>query len=304
MILVVGATGVLGREVVSQLLATGHRVRALTRSPWRSDGVHHPNLETVQGDLIDRASILRASKGIDSIFAGAHALMGSGRHSSRAVDYLGHRALIDVAKSCGVKRFVYVSARGATLDHPVDFFRTKARVENYLKASGLQFSILRPSAFMESHVHQLLGKHLLERGTAKIYGTGRNSINFVAARDVAAFAIMALSARTASNEIIEIGGPSNLSKLEIAETYLRMSGRSGKVQCVPTALLRLMCPIVRPFNPVLGRLLAMSIWNDTSDQTFDSTALGSNCHIKFTRLDDFIRNQVHMASLGSADVRL
>ena len=304
MILVVGATGVLGREIIPHLLARGHRVRALTRRPWRADAVQHPNLEPAQGDLIDRASIVRASEGIDSILASAHALMGTGRHSSRAVDDLGHRTLIDVAKVCGVRRFVYVSARGATLEHPVDFFRTKARVENHLKGSGLQFSILRPSAFMESHVHQLLGKPLLERGTAKIYGTGRNSINFVAARDVAAFAVMALNGQTAGNETIEIGGPGNLSKLEIAETYLRLSGRPGKVQCVPTALMRLMCPLVRPFNPVLGRLLAMSIWNDTTDQTFDPKALSRNYQIKFTRLEDFIREQIDMASLGSTDVRL
>ena len=304
MILVVGATGVLGREVVPQLLETGHRVRVLTRRPWRADGVQHPNLEPVQGDLIDRASIVRAGKGVDAIFASAHALMGTGRHSSRAVDDLGHRTLVDVAKSCGVKRFVYVSARGATLQHPVDFFRTKALVENHLKGSGLQFSILRPSAFMESHVHHLLGKQLLERGTAKIYGAGRNSINFVAARDVAAFAVMALNTQTVSDEIIEIGSPCNLSKLEIAETYLRLSGRPGKVQCVPTALMRLMCPIVRPFNPVLGRLLAMSIWNDTTDQTFDPTALSKKYQVKFTRLEDFIREQIDMASLGPTDVRL
>ena len=304
MILVVGATGVLGREVIPQLLATGHRVRVLTRGPWRADGVQHPNLESVQGDLIDRTSLVRASKGIDSIFASAHALMGTGTHSSRAVDYQGHCTLIDAAKFCGVRRFVYVSARGATLEHPVDFFRTKALVENHLKESGLQFSILRPSAFMESHVHQLLGKQLLERGTAKIYGTGRNPINFVAARDVAAFAVTALNTQAAGNEIIEIGGPCNLSKLEIAETYLRLSGRPGKVRCVPTALMRLMCPVVRPFNPVLGRLLAISIWNDTTDQTFDPKPLGGNNQIKLTRLEDFIREQVGMASRGPTDVRL
>jgi uncharacterized protein YbjT (DUF2867 family) len=299
MILVVGATGVLGGEVVRQLLASGQSVRALTRRPRSAEGLRHPNLETVQGDLLDRASIIRAANGVDALLASAHALMGTGMYSSRAVDDLGHRTLIDVAKYSGVKRFVYISARGAALEHPVDFFQTKARIENHLIASGLQFSILRPSAFMESHVHQLLGKNLLERGTTRIYGDGRNSINFVAARDVAAFAIMALNNQTARNEIMEIGGPCNLSKREIAEAYLRLSGRRGKIQCVPTALMRLMCPLVRPFNPVLGRLLAMSIWNETADQTFDAGALAGNYQMRFTRLEDFIREQVGSAPPAS-----
>jgi uncharacterized protein YbjT (DUF2867 family) len=300
-ILVVGATGVLGREVVRRLLASGHRIRALTRRPWGADGLQHPQLETVRGDLIDRASLVSASNGIDAILASAHALTGTAMHSSRAVDDLGHRTLIDVAKFSGVKRFVYISARGATLEHPVDFFRTKARIENHLKASGLNFSILRPSAFMESHVHQHLGKHLLERGTTKIYGDGRNAINFVSARDVAAFAVMALSNQTAGNEVMEIGGPCNVSKREIAETYLRLSGRLGKVQCVPTALMRLIYPLVRPFNPVLGRLLAMSIWSDTTDQTFDAGELGENYQMQFTRLEDFVREQIGSAPLATTD---
>jgi uncharacterized protein YbjT (DUF2867 family) len=304
MILVVGATGVLGREVVRQLLASGQRVRALARHPRGADGLQHPKLETVRGDLIDRTSILSACNGIDALLAGAHALLGTGRHSSRAVDDLGHRTLIDAAKHSGVKRIVYISARGATLDHPVDFFQTKARIENHLRASGLQFSILRPSAFMESHVHQLLGKALLERGSTRIYGSGRNPINFISARDVAAFAVMALNDQMASDEIMEIGGPSNFSKREIAETYLRLSGRTGKVHSVPTALMRLMCPIVRPFNPVLSRLLAMSIWNDTSDQTFDAEALAKNYQVRLTHVEDFIREQIDRAAPASTGVRL
>lgn len=303
MILVLGATGALGREAVRQLLASGHRVRAVTRRAWTADNPQHPMLETVRGDLIDRASLVSACNGIDALLASAHSLMGTGRYSSRTVDDLGHRTLVDVAKYSGVKRFVYISARGATLEHPADFFQTKARIEDYLEASGLSFSILRPSAFMESHVHQLLGKPLLERGSTKIYGDGRNSINFVSARDVASFAVMALNDQTTRDKIIEIGGPSNASKREIAETYLRLSGRPGNVQCVPTALMRLMCPIVRPFNPVLGRLLAMSIWLDTTDQTFDASALSGIHQIRFTRLEDFIREQVDRAPLTSTGVR-
>jgi uncharacterized protein YbjT (DUF2867 family) len=300
MILVVGATGALGREAVRQLLASGHRVRALTRTPRSADDVQHRNLEVVRGDLIDRASIVGACNGIEALLASAHSLLGNGRHSSLAVDDEGHRMLIDVAKTSGVRRFVYISARGATPAHPVDFFQTKARIENHLKSSGLSYSILRPSAFMESHVHRFLGKQLLERGSTKIFGDGRNSINFVCARDVAAFATMALNDPTVRDEIIEIGSPCNMNKREIVAIYLRLSGRPGKVQYVPTVLMRLICPIVRPFNPVLGRLLAMSIWGETTDQTFDASALVKNYRGVFTPIEGFIQEQIDRARATQA----
>jgi uncharacterized protein YbjT (DUF2867 family) len=292
MILVVGAAGALGREAVLRLLASGQRVRALTHRRWNGDGIQHPNLEVIHGDLIDRASIVAACEGAEALLASAHSLLGTGRHSSHAVDDVGHRTLIDVAKASGVQRVVYISARGAAIDHPVDFFRTKARIENYIKSSGLRFSILRPSAFMESHVHQLLGKPLLERGSTTIYGDGRNAINFVCAGDVAAFAVRALIDQRSEDGTLEIGSPYNMSKREVAATYLRLSGRPGKIRCVPTALMRLMRPITRPFNPVLARLLAMSIWNDTTDQTFDLKALVKNHQVEFASIEDFVRKQI------------
>jgi len=290
-ILVVGATGVLGREVVAQLTASGHEVRALTRRGWYTEAVQHPKLEIVQGDLIDRTSLAGACRGVDAVLAAAHSLRGTGKHSSQAVDDLGHRTLIDTAKDSNVKRFVYMSARGAKPDHTVDFFRIKSGVEQYLKSSGLSHSILRPSPFMESHVHQLLGRDLLERGSTKIHGDGTNAINFVSARDVAKFAVIALNNQSAA-EIGEIGGPNNLSKREVAETYLRLSGRTGKVQCVPTMLMRAMRPIVQPFNPVLARLLAMSIWLDTTDQTFDARTPDTSYLIAPTSIEDFIREKI------------
>jgi uncharacterized protein YbjT (DUF2867 family) len=74
------------------------------------------------------------------------------------VDDRGHRNLIAAARAAGVQRFVYVSAHGAAPDHPVDFFRTKHAIEEALAASGLDAVSMRPTAFMEQHVHLFNGK--------------------------------------------------------------------------------------------------------------------------------------------------
>jgi len=86
MILVVGATGALRREVSRQLLAAGHSVRVVVRRQEQAADLQRQGIEVVLGDLIDPASLARACQGIDAALASAHALMGTGQHSSDAVD--------------------------------------------------------------------------------------------------------------------------------------------------------------------------------------------------------------------------
>jgi NADH dehydrogenase len=273
MILIVGVSGVLGRETARQLLAGGHQVRGLTRSPDRAGDLSELGVEIVQGDLIDRASLEKACQGAEAVLACAHQLMGSGKYTSAAVDDEGHRALIDAAKATGVKHFVYTSIQNVSPNHPVDFGRTKAKVEDYLQSSGLSYTILRPPAFMEWHVHKLLGKSILETGKATIFGSGNNPTNYMAGRDVAHLAVVALTDPRMRNRIIEMGGPDNVTKNQIAEMYGRFSGKKPKVRYVPTGMMKVMAPMMRPVQPVISRLMLMSVWADTNDQTYDPAAM-------------------------------
>ncbi len=291
MFLVVGATGVLGREATQQLLAAGYPVRAMTRVCERAADLQRRGAEVVEGDLIDPPSLARACKGIQAVLASAHQLMGTGKYSSYAVDDLGHRSLIDAAKAAGVKHFVYISILGATAGHPVDFFRTKVKIEDYLKASGLTYTILRAPAFMEWHVHNLLGQGILDTGKATIYGKGDNLMNFIAGRDIARFAVLALTDPRMVNKTIEVGGPDNVSKNQITEMYSMFSGRPAKVSHVPDAMMSIMSPVMHPFQPVLSRLMAFSVWGDTTNQTFDPCDLLKEYPMSMTHVEDFIREK-------------
>ena len=171
MILVVGATGVLGQKTARLLLADGHQVRAMTRVAERASDLAQQGAEVIVGDLVDPDSLARACRGVDRVFAAAHSFLGKGQYRSEAVDDRGHRALIDAARSQGVKRFVYTSALGASPNHPIDFHRTKYAIEQYLQASGLEHVILRPSAFMEWHAHIFNGKSILEKGRTQLLGS-------------------------------------------------------------------------------------------------------------------------------------
>jgi uncharacterized protein YbjT (DUF2867 family) len=292
MILIVGVTGVLGNETARQLLAAGYKVRGLTRDPGRAEDLKELGAEIVQGDLIDTSSLWRACQGVDAVLASAHQLMGTGQYKSEAVDDKGHRALIDASKDTGVKHFVYISIQNASPDHPADFFRTKAKLEEHLKASGLSYTILRPPALMEWHVHNLLGASTLTKGKTTIFGSGNNPTNFIAGRDAAHMAVLALTDPRMKNRTIEMGGPDNVTKNQISEMYGRFSGKQPKVTNVPTGVMKFMGPILRPVQPVISRLMLLSVWGDTADQTFDPSVMLREFPMTLTRVEDFIREQV------------
>lgn len=197
-ILIVGATGVEGSLTTKKLLAQGIAVRVLTRTPAKAAALAQLGAEVVQGDLREVESLRRACAGVDKVLAAAHSLLGRGVDASKYVDAIGHKQLIDVAKAAGVQHLVYTSILGGSPTYPVPFNQIKLAVEHYLQASGLAYTILRPSAFMEWHAHEFIGKPILDQGKVTIFGKGDNPRNFVAGEDVANFAVLALTDPKAS----------------------------------------------------------------------------------------------------------
>lgn len=117
-ILVIGASGALGRPLVTSLRSRGVAVRAACRHPEQAADLAALGAEVVAADLIDRASLQRACQGVDRVLMAAHSILGRGRWRSQAVDDAGVRALIEVARDAGVQRFVYCS--GSALAGPAE----------------------------------------------------------------------------------------------------------------------------------------------------------------------------------------
>src|SRR5215212_9391801 len=131
MILVVGSTGALGRKVTRSLVASGEHVRAMSRVIARTDELKALGAKPVRGDLRDPDSLEFALRGVKTVVAAAHAILGRGDESSEKIDDEGHRTLIEQAKAAGVEHFIYTSVIGASRDHELDFMRTKAKIEDY-----------------------------------------------------------------------------------------------------------------------------------------------------------------------------
>ena len=288
MILIVGASGRLGSVVAQQLLAQGKPIRVMSRNPLNLAHLQQQGVEVVRGDLRDPASLLSACQGVDQVLAAAHALVGKGDNNPQSVDDSGNRHLIDAAKAAGVKHFVFISVQGAGADVPLEFFRIKYRTEEYLRASGLNFTILRPSAFMDLWA-QLVGQPVVEQSKTTIFGHGNNPINFVAVQDVARFVCVALEDPRAHNRILEVGGPENLTMNQVAEIFERVSEQQAKKRHIPLLMMRAMSILMRPVNPALCRQILAGIYMDTADLRYDVTETARAFGIPLTPFEEVAR---------------
>ena len=266
-VLVVGATGQLGSAIARKLMASGIKVRALARNADKL-AQFAPQAETVAIDLRDVPKLNAACRGVDHIVSTANNNLGKGPNSPTRIDLSNHQNLCAAARNAGVKKLMYVSARGVSQDAPVDIFRIKWYIEDAIRRSGVPFVMLRPSAFMETWVDEVIAKGIREKGVATLFGDGNNVMNYIAIEDVAEFAARILSRPEVVNEAVDAGGPSNVSQNQLVSLIERRLKSSGKRRHVPVMALRLLPAVVRPFNEVTARLMTFGLYAATVPQSF------------------------------------
>jgi NADH dehydrogenase len=288
-ILVVGGTGVLGKELVAQLLKKGKNVFVLTRNPKKNVALSAAGAVLLEGDLTDSASLKKACKGIDAVISSAHSLLGKGRYASEKVDDMGQKALINAANTEGVSHFTFVSVIGAAPNHEIDFWRRKWHIEQAVQGSGLTYNIIRASAFMEFHIGEMMGKSIFEKGKVTVFGKGKNPTNFVSVKDVAHLIIQCMDNPDKHNQLYEIGGLDNLTRLEIIEKYAEITGKSLKINHISSSVLKIMSKVMKPFHGGISRVMAVSDTFDRTDQSFDVNPLLKEFPMEMTRISDFIK---------------
>jgi uncharacterized protein YbjT (DUF2867 family) len=261
----------------------------MTRTPERADLLRELGAEVVFGDLRGNASLRSACDGVTDIIASAHAAMGGGANNPQTVDREGHRRLIDAARSVGAARFVYVSASGTGPKHPIEFFRIKYETERYLQASGLAYTIIRGSAFIETWI-DILDRMLAKRGRVIIFGPGENPWNFVSADDVARVVVQALDSEDALNQTFDVLGPERLSMREVLGVLESVRGRLIRRTYVPVPVLHLLSWAVRPFNPVAHRVLAMGILMNRESESLSAAA--PPFALEPSRFEDVVRRRL------------
>lgn len=295
MILVVGATGIVGGMITQTLLEQGKEVRILVRSNSPSeelaqegratsaDALIEAGAQPVYGDLRDRASLDTAVQGVETVITTANSAGRGGEDNPQSVDLEGNRNLIEAARDGGVEHFIFVSALGADPNHPAPFMQAKAESEATLRESGMEYTILAPNLFMEVWAAIVVGMPALQDQPVTLVGEGRRRHSFISNRDVAAFAVATLDHPEARNRYLTIGGPEALSWRDVVATYERVLDRSIPVQYVEVG---------EPVPGLPDPMPALLAGTETYDSAIEMDELSHTFDVPLTTLETFVREQV------------
>jgi uncharacterized protein YbjT (DUF2867 family) len=275
---VAGGTGSLGSELTRKLLERGRTVRLLSRRP----GLASAGVERRTGDALVPASLSGffegASVAVSCLGAAFSSDAAKGRAGFMAVDVPANANLIRAAKAAGVKRFVYVSVFMAP-EHPeLRYLRAHAEVEALLKASGLDWGIVRPTGFFTIFEEYL---QMAARGALPLIGDPAARTNPIHPKDVAAACAELVEGEP--NQAVDVGGPEVLTRLETVRLAFAAIGKPPRVFRIPSPLVRGLSMFSRPFHPRMADVAQFAAWVCSTD--FIAPAAGS------LRLGDYLRER-------------
>jgi uncharacterized protein YbjT (DUF2867 family) len=235
-ILVTGATGHQGGAVARHLLATGWRVRALTRDPNKpaAQVLAQMGAEVVRGDFEDRASLDRAIQGVYGVFSVQTPLATWGTEGETRQG----QALADAAASADVQHFVYSSVGGAERNTGIPHFESKWRIEQHIQQLGLPATIIRPVFFMDNFNTFLRPQQHDGQEVIAVTLPPDKHLQMIAADDIGAFVALAFAKPAAYLGIaIELAGD-ELTMPRAVETYARVAKRNIQYVELPIEQIR------------------------------------------------------------------
>ncbi len=270
-VLLTGATGFIGRRVAQRLLAHGHSVRCLVRRSSDLSSLQPAPVEVWAGDVTDPASLTGALEGVQAV---VH-LVGIIKERQPAATFErvhvhGTRNLAQAAKAAGVSRFLFLSGIGAQANPDYPYLLTKWQAEELIKGSDIPYTILRSSVVFgpgDEFMNQLAA--LVRRPPAgdrtlapfvPIIGSGKTRFQPIFVEDVAECLVRALGNPEMAGQLIEIGGPEQLSYEELVDMIMDTLGIHRPKIHVPVLLMRpavALMPLIYKDPPITTDQLKM-----------------------------------------------
>jgi uncharacterized protein YbjT (DUF2867 family) len=241
-LLVVGATGTLGRQVARQALDEDHEVRCLVRNPNKAIFLKEWGAEIVKGNLCDPSTLGPALKGVDAVIDAATARV-TDNLSAKEVDWFGKVNLIQATKAAGVDRYIFFSILDADKHPEVPLMNIKHCTELFLAESGLNYTILQLAGFMQG----LIGQYaipILEDQVVWVSGES-TPIAYMNTQDIAKFAVRSLSVPATEKKTFPVVGTKAWGAYEIMNLCENLSGKTSKISRISLTVLGLLRRITR-----------------------------------------------------------
>lgn len=247
-VLVVGATGYLGKHVITELKSQGYWIRVLARNPKKLEEVGQ-FLEPAVTDKVDDIftaevtkpeSLEGLCKDIDFVISSLGITRQKGKLSFMDVDYQGNMNVLIQALKSLVKKFIFVSVYKA--DQIENLAEAREKFVQELRNSGIDYSIIRPNGFFSDMSETL---KMAMSGKVYLLGEGTNKINPIHGTDLAKVCVDAIEK---PDKKIETGGPEVFTYKEIAELAFSVVGKKPKIKKIPIGLINFFAKIIRIFS--------------------------------------------------------
>lgn len=287
MILVTGASGTLGKEISRQLAQRKLDFRCLVRKTSKVKELEEIGATLCYGDVTDRESLKEAMQGVNSVFS-THTLgMQKKGITYWDVDYQGNLDLIKLLKENGGGKFVFISGLGVNIHSRFPLYQIKQLIENLLKTSGLDYTILRPSGFFSDFT--MTAEFVKKLHLYPVMGWGNHRIQGIHVGDLAYCVIDSLSNSKASHQIFYVGGPEVLTYKKVVSIYSEVLGHKVRILPIPLGLIKTVGWIVDTFTgyrySIQGFVEAFS-----KDSITDNEPLLKTFDIKLRNFEEYLRD--------------
>lgn len=275
MILITGATGYIGRHLVSRLVEQGERPRCLVRDTKRAANVLAADkVELIQGDTTQPASLKAALNGVETV---VHAAFITADHKQSAgnsyaeTNVQGTSYLVKGAKEAGVKRIVEISGLGTRPDKPGSYMQGRFLAEKMVKDSGLDWTIIQPSVLFGKGAPFIKGLADLIRSAPVVPLIGGGNILFqpIYVEDVVTVILKVLADPTGTNKkTYVIGGPAYYSFTQVIDVLLHVMHKSRIKAPAPMPLVGIGAAVMEallPKPPLTKAAMTLFTFNNTTD---------------------------------------
>jgi uncharacterized protein YbjT (DUF2867 family) len=251
MILVTGANGFVGRNLVGRLRKDGIAVRALVRNVAKAARLRDLGAELAEGDISNPSSLEAAMQGCEKVVHLVGIIQEAPGVTFKGVHVDGTRKLLEAAKKAGVRHFIYQSALGSRPNAKSQYHRTKWEAEELVRASGLPFTILRPSLiYGPGDLFTVRLSEMIKLSPVlPVIGSGRSRIQPIFIDDVVECVRKIVTSDSYLNEMYEIGGPEQLTYEAVTKEIAEVMGVKRPTIHLPTFFMGPLAKLAETFLP-------------------------------------------------------
>jgi uncharacterized protein YbjT (DUF2867 family) len=263
-ILIAGATGAVGKELIKALNSSEHELRALVRNSQKLAQSGIPETDIFIADARTPESLQKSCDGIAVVISAIGASLQLGLTKDRNatyfdVDFQANKNLLDEAKRAGVEKFIYVSAFKANENAGIAYFEAHAAFEKELKNSGLEYAIIRPTGIFYIFAEFI---RMARMGIMPMFGDGSARTNPIQESEVAEACVNAITSKETE---FNIGGSEIFTRRELGELCFTVLKKKPRFIAYPIRLLRFMIKPIALFDRRLFEFLDFGISVNTQD---------------------------------------